>query len=149
MCLSVLIQRPLALIEEGTLSSEFEYAITHNMRGNRCGYLKLLPGHPWHGSSYSDLRGLIEVHGGLTFASPDVRCDKAGDDNGWWIGFDCAHMGDGCDWDLASESYRQDFKAMPYAFSSFNEGTIRTTEYVKDELENLGEQAAEAALVSG
>lgn len=149
MCLAVLIQRPSALLEEGTLSSEFEYAITHNTRGHRCGYLKLLPGHPWHGVGYSDLHDLIDVHGGLNFADPDVRCDKAGDDDGWWIGFDCAHFGDACDWDLALESHRQDFKSMPYAFSFFDQGVIRTTEYVRDQLEYLGKQAAEAiALVS-
>ena len=148
MCLSVLIQRPSALIEEGALPSGFEYAITHNTRGNRCGYLKLLPGHPWHGSGYSDLDDSIDIHGGLTFADPDVCCDKAGDDDGWWIGFDCAHMGDACDWDLASESYRRDFEAMPYAFSLFEQGVIRTTKYVRDQLEYLGLQASAAALVS-
>ena len=144
MSLSILVHDPSALIEEGALPSGFEYAITHNHAGIRCGYIKLLPGHPWHGASYLDLADSAKAHRGLTFSD----ADEAGGD-GWWIGFDCAHPGDAFGWALAVESQRQVFEAVPSSFNFDSKGIVRTTEYVKDELKKLGKQAAEAiALVS-
>jgi hypothetical protein len=32
-----------------------------------------------------------------------VPCDKGGPDNGWWLGFDCAHSMDAQDPSLPSE----------------------------------------------
>lgn len=150
MCLSILIRNPKGLIEEGTLSSNFEYAITHNNSGHRCGYIKMLPGHPWHGADYdNDIGSSAMVHGGLTFSESDVPCDKAGADNGWWLGFDCAHGGDAFDWDLASKEHRQLTKFTILAGYTYNQGIVRTTEYVRDQLEYLGLQAAAAAHSQG
>ena len=145
MCLSIVICNPKGLIEEGTLSSNFEYAITHNSGGHRCGYIKMLPGHPWHGVEHDEIEHSVMVHGGLTFSESDVPCDKAGADNGWWLGFDCAHGGDAFDWDLASKEHRQISKlAILAGYTNYNKGIVRTTEYVRDQLEYLGLQAAAA-----
>lgn len=69
--------------------------------GAWCGYVAVPPGHPWHGLRVSALAADVNVHGGLTFASP---CHEAEDGTGichvpepgepvdvWWLGFDCAH----------------------------------------------------------
>jgi hypothetical protein len=119
--------------------------------GHWCGYVGVSPEHPWHGKGYSESKtapctdecadreddwhfactpeGIIEVHGGLTFAN---SCDHIADesagichlpepgesDNVWWFGFDCAH----CD-DLSPkyearspEPWRENnvYRALPY-----------------------------------
>lgn len=130
MCLSILVNHPEAEIEKGHVSG-FEYAITHNFMGYRCGYLKLEIGHPWHGENYNNISP--EVHGGLTFSEADVPCDLAGADNGWWIGFDCGHFMDAPDPAFGF--------AVPRCLKS---GQIRSTEYVRSELASLALQAADA-----
>jgi len=57
---------------------------------NRCGYVRVPPGHPLHGKHYDAVD--VSVHGGLTFA--DVEPCEHEDGAGWWFGFDCAHLGD-------------------------------------------------------
>lgn len=82
--------------------------IVRNHYGALCGYVGLPPEHPWHGLDYSDL--WIEIgwdapHGGLTFAGACAENTPEGEgichipepgrpDNVWWLGFDCAHVGD-------------------------------------------------------
>ena len=84
------------------------------------GYVCVPPGHPWHGTHYSDKlcpagcpdedrysddpedahcwrhtpEGLIEVHGGLTFSGDGAEMLPS--EGGWWFGFDTAHVGDFC-----------------------------------------------------
>lgn len=90
------------------------HIIMHPSLGHRCGYVGVPKGHPWFGIDYDGCtlgtecpnialresepdgyhscydhspNGLVEVHGGLTYA--------ASDDEGWWyFGFDFAHSGD-------------------------------------------------------
>lgn len=93
--------------------------------GHWCGYVGVSKDHPWHGKDYDTcvrpenhedyegdgyhysctLRGVIEIHGGITFAD---GCEHSEDpssgichvsapgepDDVWWFGFDCAHLGD-------------------------------------------------------
>lgn len=67
-------------------------AVTQNREaGNRCGYVRVPPGHPLHGKEYCDAE--VSVHGGLTFAELEP-CNEHEDGQGWWFGFDCAHAGD-------------------------------------------------------
>jgi hypothetical protein len=67
-------------------------AVTQNREGgNRCGYVRVGPSHPWHGKGYDDV--MVDVHGGLTFAELEP-CTEHEDGQGWWFGFDCAHYGD-------------------------------------------------------
>jgi hypothetical protein len=60
--------------------------------GHRCGYVRVPPGHKFHGKDYDDVN--VEVHGGLTFAKIEPCAHEDG--TGWWFGFDCAHSGDAC-----------------------------------------------------
>jgi len=59
--------------------------------GNRCGYVRVPPGHPAFGKNYDDVD--VNVHGGLTFAQLEP-CDEHEDGQGYWLGFDCAHFMD-------------------------------------------------------
>lgn len=134
MCLSVAIDRPDDVLAKGEHKG-FQWMIVHNGSGYRCGYVRVPQGHPWHGKDYDDLD--VDVHGGLTFAAPDKPCDEKGEDNAWWLGFDCAHADDAPDallpgGDKLSDFYRDlDVK-------------VRSQEYVEAECRSLCEQAANA-----
>ncbi len=133
MCLAIAIERPDDVIDHGTIE-DYEYMIIHNGTGYRCGYVKLLPGHPWYGVGYNDIP--CEVHGSLTFSEPDTPCDKGGPDNGYWIGFDCAHKGiDAPDPMLPCVNRRVS------RFLADTDGTVKSTEYVLDEIRFLIDQA--------
>ena len=76
-----------------------------------CGYVQLPKGHPYYGKYYAELEDKLEVHGSVTYAD-SIR------DEGYWIGFDCAHAYDlspmnylvgrltGCDYAVGDDSYK-------------------------------------------
>ena len=145
----------------------FRYLVLGLEHGHRCGYVRIPKGHKLYEKDYSaetevkmsDLkdeqigkRGIIpmmvqamgksekvsidclfDVHGGITFAStfPWYR--------GWWIGFDCAHMGDAKDPSLLSDSYKESFSRYPSIMGMAGD-VIRTKEYVEQECKNLIDQ---------
>lgn len=111
------------LIKQGTYKG-FNWKILHNGIGFRCGYVCIPPEHPWYKKDCNSLDA--DVHGGLTYG-------KIEDDGFFWIGFDCAHLGDA-----------QDPSLYPSVPIHSGEGTIRTTEYVEQECINLCEQAFSA-----
>lgn len=137
MCLSIKVDHPERVLNEG-IHLGFEWVVVHNTMGYRCGYVRVPVGHPWHGMDYDQLYdlpgGAPEVHGGLTFSEPDKPCDKGGEDNAWWLGFDCAHSGDAQDPELPTE----------WNAPFFGPATIRTQAYVEDQCRKLCEQAAAA-----
>lgn len=158
MCLSIAIKRPNDVLATGEHEG-FEWAVTHNGRGYRCGYVRVPKGHAWHGKHYGDIDA--DVHGGLTFAEADRPCGK-GDDDAWWVGFDAAHSGDYPDPSLpgAGES-RYGGLDLPFFGDlldladdvclqprSVGPG-VRTQEYVEAECRNLCDQAKAAAVVVG
>lgn len=78
--------------------------IVRSHGGHLCGYVGVPPGHPWYDVDYGNIEPHPRIHGGLTYSN---RCleDEAEPtichvplpgrpDNVWWIGFDCAHVGD-------------------------------------------------------
>lgn len=135
MCLSIAIKRPEDVLARGEHLG-FEWMVIHNGRGYRCGYVKVPPGHPWHGGGESDA---LEVHGGITFGEHDKPCDKGGPDSGYWLGFDCAHAGDAPDPELPVKPERRS----PY--EPWPDDRVRSQAYVELECRKLCEQAKEAA----
>lgn len=120
--------------------------------GNRCGYVRVPPGHPLYGRDYGDPD--VDVHGGLTFADIEP-CTEHDDGQGWWFGFDCGHAGDArydpdADINTVGSTTRKmmeinlelDVKyPMPFGYEHFwTEGEVA------NETEHLAEQLA---LVSG
>lgn len=120
----------------------FEWAVTHNGMGYRCGYVRIPKGHPWHGKDYDDIAA--DVHGGLTFAEADMPCDKGAPDDAWWLGFDCGHGGDAPDPSLPCERFDATTRQLlAKSFAGFPR-TIRTQEYVEAQCRSLCEQTKEA-----
>jgi hypothetical protein len=138
MCLEMAVTRPDDVLGRGKHAG-YEWIVTNNGLGFRCGYVRLPMGHPWHGQKTDDLDD-VQVHGGITFADPDVDCGK-GEDSAWWIGFDCFH----CGADLPDPSLRCKDPMIYNMFSLFTGAEIRTQEYVESECRSLCEQAAKAA----
>ncbi len=127
MCLSIAVNLPDHVLNRGE-HDDYEWIVTHNGIGFRCGYVRVPKGHPWYGK-YADTIG-AEMHGGGTFAEADVPCANGGADDGWWIGFDCAHAHDAQD------------PALPAAVRINLPGqTVRTQEYVESQCRSLCEQA--------
>ena len=78
---------------------------------------------------------LFDVHGGITFSRNGRTAGF--DKSGWWIGFDCAHSGDGKDFDLMDESQQKIYQDC----SSFlRDGIVRSKLYVEKECKNLIDQ---------
>lgn len=149
MCLSIKVNRPDHVLSEGKHSG-FKWITVHNGGGSRCGYIRIPKGHPWHGIHYNNIDA--DVHGGLTFAEADEPCELPGDDDAWWIGFDCAHLGDAPDPDLPNfRDVNRELGVSVYRLFSdilgsevdigMNGDTIRTQEYVEAECKSLCEQA--------
>jgi hypothetical protein len=137
----------------------FEYEVTVGPMGFRCGYIRVLPGHPWFGLDYNDI--LVDVHGGLTYSSHGVDCTNHPGAAEWWIGFDCGHFMDALDPALrnhpavggggmfkANDLLDEYNKKLPFAegedlgLGMFTR--IRTRDYVQAECESLCEQAKAA-----
>jgi len=131
MCLPLKINRPHHVLSEGEHVG-FEWVTMHNGMGNRCGYVRVPKGHPWHGADY-DLNA--DVHGGISYYDHDTPCDKPREDDAYWVGFDTAHYDDLPDPDLPG-----------YRDSGFRDPSarIRTQTYVEGECKRLCEQAAKA-----
>lgn len=135
MCLLIKIEHPDRVLEEGEHEG-FQWVVTHNGLGYRCGYVRIPKDHPWHGGYDESINA--SVHGGLTFWAPDIPCDDDGDDDAWWLGFDCHHAGDACD-PLLPSFLTSEQRRLHQAVLSY--GTIKTTNYVRQECEKLCEQA--------
>lgn len=101
----------------------FAWLTAHNNLGYRCGYVRVPKGHPWHGLEYENVPA--SAHGGFTYAEADT-------DGGWWVGFDCAHHGDGPDPEL---------KPRVTAFFP-SAGRVWSTADVEEECKAICEQAA-------
>ena len=145
MCNPVTTKHPELLLAKGSHEG-YEWEVTNNGIGYRCGYVRVPSGHPWHGKDCDGVEPYPEVHGGLTFAEADTDCGKGGEDNAWWLGFDCAHLGDAADSSLPA----RDGNELDVAFLAshrIGDDTIKTTEYVTAECLRLAEQARDAALV--
>jgi len=138
MCLSIAIDRPDDVLATGVHNGH-QWVVTSNGGGFRCGYVRVPKGHPWHGNSWDDFEEYPLVHGGITFGEGDVQCDQPGDDDAWWVGFDCAHGFDSPDpllMDLKTKTWRAEMN------SRFpDNGTVRSQEYAEAECRSLCEQA--------
>lgn len=133
--------------------------------GHRCGYVAVPVGHPLYGLDYGSqifsyrladkyyggygddfgsvhLDSIIDVHGGLTFASPGkpgMRYPTLQLKPVWWFGFDCAHLGDGRDHETQKKYFVD-----PYLMENFgSEDTTKSAEYVEAECVMLVSQIHE------
>lgn len=112
--------------------------------GHRCGYVGVGDQHPLFGVNYDDIT--ILCHGGLTYGGFMDDMDP----QTYWLGFDCAHFGDGKD----LESCERLFADKPDILESIrfivkmwnglsNHDTIWTLDMVMDECKHIVDQMLE------
>lgn len=100
--------------------------VRHASFGHWCGYVGIPPGHPYYEKNYDDVP--VEIHGGLTYAS---QCNghvchvamPGEPEHVWWLGFDCAHLGDlspGMSADYRVSS-REQYRTLAYVQRETNE----------------------------
>lgn len=136
MCLSIEVQYPSRILEKGHYQG-IEWIISHNGMGTRCGYAKVDSSHPFYGCDMSHLP-CIDVHGGITFAENDIACGK-GNDDGYWLGFDCGRSCDATDLELPCES--------GFMMPNFFGGNVRSQDYVRDECIKLCKEILNAKII--
>lgn len=108
--------------------------------GPLCGYVGVPAGHPWYGKDYDSIEPYPDVHGGLTYSGKCHYpiCHEA-DEEVWWVGFDCGHLGDYTDMKI--------YAYMPEELRSrrHKQDVYRNIEYVKNEVARLAKQVKKAA----
>jgi hypothetical protein len=107
---------------------------------NRCGYVRVPPGHPAHGRDYTEIE--VSVHGGLTFAEIEP-CREHQDGQGYWLGFDCAHYTDSMiDPEADPETMSQEGRKVWTIIKGSQHGHFWTQTEVERECESLAQQLA-------
>lgn len=132
-------------IEETGNYKGFPYLVIAYTAGHRCGYVGLDKDHPLYEVEYAEKTEdrdspecLFDVHGGLTFSSHfDNQKTPEIDQSLWWFGFDCAHLYDAKDPSIMSDEYLEIENKYELSIPG---GTIKTTEYVREECKSLIDQ---------
>lgn len=116
------------------LSSGFVCVVSRHVEGYLRGFVAMPPRHPMWGLPVEDLRVMLEVHRGITFAAladdDQLRCSLPVDSQAelWFVGFDCNQLGDFSPSDALSGG--QPSPARPY----------RNFRYVVEQVERIVNQ---------
>ena len=126
-------------------------SVRENGMGYLCGYVAVPKDHPWHGKGYGQcteaepcdesycdhrIEHIVDVHGGVTFAGAMY-------DDIWWIGFDCAHLGDA----PSPEQRARDARERGLGGAYHPGDHYWTVGEVRAETERMAEQVAAASVV--
>ena len=87
--------RVIDMLDKGIYKG-YHYAIV-SFGSHPCAYIELPKGHKYYGKDYDDIP--IDCHGGLTYSREGIL--PSSNDyhkDGYWIGWDYAHLGDYCGW---------------------------------------------------
>ena len=132
------------IIEKEFEVEGFKCVILGSYFGHRCGYIAIPKEHELYGKDYDSID--IDIHGGFTYAEySEGEYPIKSDENVWWIGFDCAHYMDAKDLNLMDKF--EDKELLEYEISLREKlgqyGTVKTVEYVENELINAVKQIKE------
>lgn len=134
-------------IEESFTYKGYPCVVKFMPWGVRCGYVGIPEENFLYDFNKDDLNMLICCHGGVTY---DNRSLPGDDRKGIrWIGFDCGHVGDAKDFQLAKERYgndpdftmdMHDIDILSKNHPNGEYGIVRSKDYVKTECEVIVEQ---------
>lgn len=130
-------------VEKDFQSSGLDCRVVMTIGGHRCGYVRVPEDCDLFEKNIvfsSEVR--LDVHGGVTFSGKLRGVD------GWWIGFDCAHLGDGKDWDsmykyFDNEHVKKLFEIELKFPSELGSDWAKNEDYVVGECEVLAKQITE------
>ncbi len=116
--------------------------------GCRCGYISIPPEHPLYGIDYNKID--IKVHGGLTYSSLTTDYPVKTEKDTYWVGFDCAHYGDGKDYDaiirLNPDKGKQIVEIYSSTWCSTENEILRSKLYVLNECRDVVNQITDYKL---
>jgi len=124
--------------------------IVRGPSGALCGYVGISKSHPYYARPYDEIAEIREspsVHGELTYSE---FCNEEDTQKGvchipmegeehkvWWLGFDCAHLGDYC----PGDKY--------HCPSGLGNETYKSISFVKDQIESLARQLKSKEINAG
>lgn len=110
------------------------YILRHPLWSHLCGYIGLLPSHPYYGRKNVKSLSLV-VHGGINFGEFG-KGNKGFEEGYYWLGFDCNHSSDYSPgfWNLTPNK-----KPMP-KLGSLDEINYRNIQFVTLQLMGLANQ---------
>lgn len=129
------------MVERHSTYREYDWVITFEQDGHRCGYVGIPEGHLLYEKTEEELPNL-NCHGGITFTGYE-KIGFSSDD--WLIGFDCAHYPiDAIDLTAIGRYYGDraldDIKCSPSMFDYKTKGHVWTAEEVEDECKSIIDQ---------
>lgn len=102
------------VIEGGGNYKDYDFLVTFNDMGFRCGYVALPSNHPTNNCD-EDYPSDFEVHGGITFFDENHLSEAFFGENACkdkWLGFDCGHALDFNDLELAKLYFKDNEKIL-------------------------------------
>lgn len=134
------------IVEERFIYKGYPCVVLFQPLAFRTGYVGLPKTSKYYKENYSCIP--ISCHGGLTYGRNYLFGQN--DEETWWIGFDCAHYGDGYDNKAAKEYYKNDKAAMKQLqklkdLHDMSNGywEFRTLDYVKRDCKFIVDQIIE------
>ncbi len=131
-------------LENGGNYKDYDFCITFNDLGFRCGYVALPADNPI--AKGDDNYGInLDVHRGITFNSRPQAFTKRflGEENDCgdiWIGFDAGHFGDRSDAETLVKLFPDKAEYINLCRSMFDHGSIRSKEFMINECKHLIDQ---------
>lgn len=132
-----------AIQEERFEYKGFTCVILMQAMAFRTGYVAIPKGHELYHIDYNDIS--ICCHGGLTYSRPYLVDQN--DEDTWWIGFDTGHYGDGYDYDVAIDLFKdypetvEQINRIKELNCGFNDYFMaRSLQYCKKECEAIVDQ---------
>jgi len=142
-----LMINPHVVAEDGGIYKDYEYLITFNDMGFRCGYVAIKQDHKLYNDHYDNMD--LNVHGGVTFSNksdhvldPDLIKTSCADK---WVGFDAGHAYDGHDLELSKKYFNINDVPNKYGYifgpnSMSTNQEVRTKEYMIEQCKELIDQ---------
>lgn len=131
--------------EDGGIYKGYEYLVTFNDMGFRCGYVSINKENKVYDLCLYDDLPDFNVHGGVTFFdTSDCILDESLIKNSCadkWIGFDAYHYGDKSDINLAIKLFSNSNDYLLKNISIY--GEIRSKEYMVEQCKELIDQLVE------
>lgn len=126
---------PKYLIENDFSYLGFRCVVTGVSTGHRCGFIAIPEGHPLHGQNREQLKE-IDIYGGWTFCESSANYPVTTDHPTWWIGFDCGHSGESCDFLLMEELGEARLVSSMRKGQGFAADSVKSVDFVIGELKN-------------
>lgn len=112
-------------------TAAFESNYINCFGGHLCGYIQIPENHPWYNANPFEIE--CNIHGGITYGQME--------EDGYWIGFDCAHYNDICPSVEKMRKQSRLFLDLTYLKDALHNAVYKNFAYVTMECISLAEQA--------